>query len=335
VAKHYQDAVACVARWVDERLARQFPDHDRIFVANPTAGTRHRHRTIQRIAAARCTGSGELPEIWWTHSGEEARSLLAARMDAATAPPVVVSLGGDGTHNHVLQAGVEHRDRALFLRLPMGSGNDAAGVASLDEALDRLEGVLSPQWIPAVAIRAARSTHYAFNIVSLGLDAYVTILHDRWRRLLPGNTYRLLVDLAVLGYDRALSVGPMALSGTRFDGRRLDIGEEARSLVAMGAGGHRTYGDHMRVLPGDENLCVIRQVGLWDKIRMKRLFYDGRHVDESITAMFGCRTLDVGYDGRMPLQYDGEPLWLEQGDFPVRLEVVDRAARVLEPDRLA
>jgi diacylglycerol kinase family enzyme len=261
---------------------------------------------------------------------------VAARLAASdAAEPVIVSLGGDGTHNHVLQASLDCGGRGLFLRLPLGSGNDAAGTESLEQSLVDLEGVMAPRWIPAVRIRTPQWERYAFNIASVGLDAYVTILHEKWRRILPGNTYRLLVDLAVLRYDQALEVGPIALRGTAFDGSTVDLGTTPRSLVVMGASGNRTYGDHMRVLPGEENVCVIERAGLLEKLRMKQLFYEGRHVDEPITAMYRLQRLAAEYSGTLPLQYDGEARYLNADDFPLTMEAVRSAVRVLTSDRLS
>ncbi len=323
-----------IARWTGNRLRERFPHRPQIFICNAAAGTRHRHRTVRAVAQRRCArqnhAGGVPPEVWWTSSGEEARRRVAARLALRDTPePVIVSLGGDGTHNHVLQAGVDHSGHGLFLRLPLGSGNDAAGVESLEQALEDLQGLIAPRWIPAVRVSTARWHQYAFNIASMGIDAYVTVLHNRWRAVLPGNTYRLLVDLAVLRYDQALQIGPLALRGTAWDGSVTDLGNSPRSLVAMGVSGNRTYGDHMHVLPGADNVCIIERAGLWEKIRMKRLFYAGSHVTEAITATHTLHRLEARYDGPLPLQYDGEACYLSAEDFPVTMEVVNRAVRVL------
>jgi diacylglycerol kinase family enzyme len=91
----------------------------------------------------------------------------------------------------------------------------------------------------------------------------------------------------------------------------------------------------MAVLPGDENLCVIAQTGLFDKIRMKGLFYRGAHVDQPITSMHRAASLVLTYNGRLPLQFDGETHWLEAADFPVRMEIVADAVPVLGHARVA
>jgi diacylglycerol kinase family enzyme len=90
----------------------------------------------------------------------------------------------------------------------------------------------------------------------------------------------------------------------------------------------------MRVLPGHENMCVIGRVGLGEKMRLKKLFFQGRHVDLPITRMLSAGAAEIGYGSRMPIQFDGEARWLDSHDFPVRLEVVGRAVRVLAGARM-
>lgn len=90
----------------------------------------------------------------------------------------------------------------------------------------------------------------------------------------------------------------------------------------------------MRVLPGSENVCVIERAGLLEKLRMKRLFYAGRHTEEPITAMYSLRELTGEYSGALPLQYDGEAHFLRAHDFPLTMEVISSAVRVLAPDRV-
>lgn len=338
MSRRYRRAVTCIARWVRQKLGGWYPDRDIICIANDRAGTRYRHHIVERVAAERCrvaASEDDADPVWWTMDGDDARrrvaAAIAARRDGPA--PVFVSLGGDGTHNSVLSAGLG--SEALFLRLPLGSGNDGPELTTLESALDVLNGAMVPRWIPALEAHSTSRRLIAFNIASLGLDAYVTILHDRFRSLLPGNTYRLLVDLAVLGYDRALRVGPMGLSGVSVAGAAVSFPREPRSLVAMGVSGRRTYGDHMKVLPDDRNVCIVTQIGVRDKIRMKRLFYEGLHVDEPITTMAELAELTVEYGGRLPMQLDGEATWLEPAEFPVRLKVIPRGVRVLAEARLA
>ena len=297
-----------------------------------------RHAMVRRIAAqfGSVTDDRFRYEIWWTRSGEDTRTRLwhEIGMDTTT-PTVIISLGGDGTHNHILHTLIEHNSRALVLLLPMGSGNDGASVSSLEEALSLLEYQLSPQWVPAVKVTTTAATHFAFNIASIGMDAYITYLHDKLRRVLPGNTYRFLVDLASLAYEAVLHVQPLGVTLRDERGVIEELGSYQRSLVAFGATGKRTYGDHMWVLPGNENVCVIDRATIWEKMQFKKLFFAGRHPELPLVTMRNAHSMELSYSGSLPLQFDGETLWMHPEDFPITMERVAQAIRVLRPANIA
>ncbi len=334
-----------IARAVARSLWATHGERPIYCIANRGAGTRNRRRSINHLVEAARRHERDAPsparptgrfELWWTESGHDAYRRIAERLaEPPSATPIFISMGGDGTHNHALHAGIDAPYPGWFLRLPMGSGNDAAGAVRLEEVVGPSSRVSAPRRIPAIRIETARDTVYAFNIASVGIDAYVTMLHQRWKRLLPGNTYRVVVNLAVLRYDRALDIRPMDAQVTTADGTVETIGPRVWTLLALGVTGDRTYGDHMKVLPGEENLCAVGETSLVDKVRMKKRFFAGEHVHEPFVSMHRCRTLTLHYDRRVPLQCDGESRWLEKDDFPVRMTVIDRAVDVLEPVTVA
>ena len=43
----------------------------------------------------------------------------------------------------------------------------------------------------------------------------------------------------------------------------------------------------------------------------------------------------IAYPGRIPLQLDGEVLWLDSGDFPMELKIVDTGIKVLSAKQSA
>lgn len=351
----YQDALESVVAAIDRVLARYALPRRRVYIANPHAGTRHRHRrTVAFVRHALTsddkaltpsdgaeTDGAETVSVVWTAAGDEAIAAVeseARRADPSN-PTLIVTLGGDGTHNYALRAGIDAADRLMFLRVPLGSGNDSGPSASLTEFFDGLaawDGVTpSPRWIPAVEVVSAgpavRPAYAAFNIASIGIDAFITAMHDRWRAILPGNTYRLLVNLAVLRYETIVDLQPIGVRLIEEGGGTVDLGKAVRMLIAFGVTGHRTYGDHMNVLPGEENLCILGYAGLLDKLRMKRLFYQGKHVDEAITSMHRAREIVLSYEKSLPLQMDGEAIELAGDDFPVTLRVRERAVRIIDP----
>ena len=328
----YHDAVLRIVERLVSILDQTYPDRPRLVLANRNAGTPRRHREICR-AVERYIGSDAyrldgVPFVW-TVSPEHAVQVLdrSAHGDSR----IVVSIGGDGTHNVVLSAALARDRRDLvFVRVPAGSGNDSTTVGRIDDYLARLDHGLVERTIPAVLVETQQRRFYSFNIAGMGIDAYVTALHDRWRSRLPGDTYRLMADLAVLRYEKNVSLGPSRLTGVRGNGETIDLGSAVRNLIVFGVDGHRTYGDHMRVLPGDENVCIIGTAGLREKIRMKKLFFAGAHTDQPTTTMAALDSLSVEYAGRLPLQVDGEAFWIEAEEFPVRFSRIQRSVSVID-----
>jgi diacylglycerol kinase family enzyme len=218
----------------------------------------------------------------------------------------------------------------------MGTGNDGADARDLGGALDLL---LSPVRIePARALRLTTSTpgkgpFLAFNILSVGLDAFVTHMTNKVKGNLPGDSYKLWVDIASLLFDRLYKVGPMDIrvfddgSGPGEEGRSL---RETTLLLAMGASGHRTYGSNKRILPDDRNVCLVRQMSLLRKVALKGLFTTGTHVDKPESLLFNARRVE--FRGIYPIlaQMDGETTLLKPEDFPAAIELTEPVIPVLK-----
>jgi diacylglycerol kinase family enzyme len=213
----------------------------------------------------------------------------------------------------------------------MGTGNDGADAWELDRALDLL---LCPSRIELE--RALRLTtvggkgpFLAFNILSVGLDAFVTHMTNRMKGTLPGDSYKLWVDIAALFYDRLYRVGPLEVRAFDETGRTLRSFREALLLLAVGVSGNRTYGSHKRILPDDRNVCGVKQMPLLRKLALKGLFTTGGHVDKPESILFNADRVE--FRGEYPIlaQMDGESVLLQREDFPAAIERTPPAIPVI------
>jgi diacylglycerol kinase family enzyme len=266
-------------------------------------------------------------------------------------PPVqsfylVITAGGDGTSLEVLSA-LYHADAALrsrfaVLRLPMGTGNDGAdGVeggrpADLGRALDLLVLPVRTELTRALRLVTAptgtakdRGPFLAFNILSVGLDAFVTHMTNRMKGGLPGDSYKLWVDIASLLYDRLYKIDFFEVRGLDERGRELKAFREKILLLAVGVSGHRTYGSHKKILPDDRNVCAVKQMPLLRKVALKGLFTTGAHAQKPESILFSARRVE--FTGLHPVlaQMDGEAVLLQKEDFPAAIELGDPVIPVL------
>jgi diacylglycerol kinase family enzyme len=332
-------------------------------IANPHAGFFKRQATVekliieleQRLAELRLRHPRRKVEINTVHFTEypgHARLIAEQILDREEAASsgiehLLIGCGGDGTSNEICTALVDADasllDRLKMLRLPLGTGNDVADAPTFPQAYDLILGPQRTTKTGALRVttRSGKSL-YSFNIGSIGLDAYIAGLTNRFKRAIPGHAYKFLVDFGSLFYEQKVKPGRMTIrlhrggmgleksasveaasaAETRIDGF-------VPSMVVVGISGGRTYGGHMPVLPGPQNVCLIAGMSVLKKIRSKKLFYRGLHGELPEVSFHSAQRVDIEYQGSMPLQLDGELTWLDASDFPVSFQVLPPRIKVL------
>ena len=275
------------------------------------------------------------------HAAEIARTVIqevrAKRLKTGKAPfHLLITAGGDGTSlealTELLEAEEEIRSSFAVLRLPMGTGNDGADAWELGEALRLIiePSVVSRQRsLRLVTSTPGKGPFPAFNILSVGIDAFITHMTNRMKGKFPGDSYKLWVDIASLLYDRLYHVGEMEVRALDENGSLVKHFQGKPLLIAMGESGQRTYGSHKRILPDDRNVCLLKQMSLFRKLALKGLFKTGTHVDKPESILFNARKIE--FTGSWPIlaQMDGETVLLEPGDFPAAIELSEPVIPVL------
>jgi diacylglycerol kinase family enzyme len=248
---------------------------------------------------------------------------------------LIITAGGDGTSLEVMSglyyANEELRRDFVILRLPMGTGNDGADAWDLSEALKL---IIFPSHIHAQrALRLTTSSgkgpFLAFNILSVGLDAFVTHMTNKMKGKLPGDSYKLWVDIAALLYDRIFKVGFMDVSSTDEKGEKIKI-KEKLLLLAVGESGRRCYGSQKWILPDERNICVIKQMPLLKKLALKGEFSKGKHIDRSEAKLWTASKVEFTAQYPLLAQMDGETVLLEEKDFPAQIELSPPLIPILE-----
>lgn len=281
------------------------------------------------------------------------------------AESLIVTAGGDGTSLEVQTAlfkeamqGPKHNDAIMnhitILRLPLGTGNDGTDGHKIQETFELLKGGLVfandravriyPENEPdPAAVRACgkepskycdenfRSPWYAFNIASMGLDAYVVYMTNTVKKKLPGNFYHLCVPLSGLIYDKDFPTGTAKVE--LFENKETKSGEVSfpLMLMAFGASGNRVYGGGHKVLPDSNNLCMAPKISLWTLLKENHRFVDGSFKGTNLASLHTVEKIRVSYDKPVLLQCDGETVMLSPAHFPLIIELTEPCLRVLKP----
>jgi diacylglycerol kinase family enzyme len=249
---------------------------------------------------------------------------------------LIITAGGDGTSLEVLtglyHAPAEVRRDFAVLRLPMGTGNDGADSLELGKALDLLiePAELTQQRALRLIPASGRGPFLAFNILSVGLDAFVTHMTNKMKGKMPGDSYKLWVDIAALFYDRIYKVGFMDVRARDGEGREVKAFREKLLLLAVGESGRRSYGSQKWILPDDRNVCVLKQMSLFRKLVLKGLFAYGTHVNKPEAMLWNARQVEFSAQYPLLAQMDGETVLLKEGDFPAIIELTDPVIPILK-----
>lgn len=252
---------------------------------------------------------------------------------------LIMTAGGDGTSletaERLLHLPDDQKDRFALLRLPMGTGNDGSEGRDLVVALGRFLGALKFERRAAVQVRPAadggKAPLWAFNIASVGFDAYVADKTNRLKSVFPGDSYKFWVNMAMLFYDNAYKVVPMLLKAWGADGEPVHESRKERLFVAMGASGNRQYGSNKRILPGAENVVSCSQASLFRRLLAKMPIESGKHDGVREIEHFSASRIELEYDEKIPLQCDGEAEELARCDFPLVMERIADLYNVIVP----
>ncbi len=334
-----------------------FPD-SRLFVdiiANPQAGGFKRRRfaakrkselqQVVALAAALPVRRTEVQvRLHLTQRCGHASAIAQRTLDHSTSNGlesfhIIMTAGGDGTSlemaERLLYLPDDRKDQFALLRLPMGTGNDGSEGRDLVTALGRFLSPLKLERRAAVQVRPApeggKPPLWAFNIASVGLDAYVSDKTNKLKSVFPGDSYKFWVNIATMLYDRAYKVIPMGLKVWDLEGKPIHESRKDRLFVAMGASGNRQYGSNKKILPGLENIVSCEQTSLLRKLLVKGSIEKGKHEAVREIEHFMASRIEIQNDDNIPLQCDGEAEILAPCDFPLVMERIPNLYNVIVP----
>ena len=271
---------------------------------------------------------------------------------------LVVTAGGDGTHLEVqkaiLKKTLENHELGnlikkylAILRLPLGTGNDGSDGRTLEEAFTRLTEPAHFSLQRAIKVwydttgKNPISTGkyesldslppwYAFNIASVGIDAFITYMTNRTKKYMPGDSYQLWVDLACVFYGWKFPAKPLTLEVFDDNDKLVETITSPVEFVVFGVSGNRTYGSNHLIFPTDKNLCTVRKINLFMKLLKKHTFGDGTHINYSFSKNFFANKIKITYNQKILVEMDGEVHLLEPDFYPLYMEKTEPIIPIIE-----
>jgi diacylglycerol kinase (ATP) len=297
-------------------------------IVNPAAGAGKTGRLWPRISEM-FRGHGLRFEHDLTEAPGHATEL--AREAVAQGHELVVSVGGDGTVNEVVNgfyASGSVNGTALGI-VSTGTGSDYIRTVGVprrcEEACRRF---LEPRKVTVDlgVLEYARNGHQVerlfVNFAGTGFDAeIVRRTNQRQYKALGGLAAYLLGALTtVLTYrNRDISL--------KLDGEKVDM--RACAVIVnngkYGGGGMFTAPD-ASLDDGLFDVLIIDDIGKPDLVWSLPRIYKGTHLSHPKVTLKQAREIEIApRDGRLPLQADGEPL----GYVPARFRIMPAALNVV------
>jgi YegS/Rv2252/BmrU family lipid kinase len=300
------------------------PKHT-VVVANPAAAAGRIGRTREALLRKLRAGLGAC-EVLFTKARGDATE-LAAQARAAGATPVV-SLGGDGTHNEVvnglLRAGAPSPVQLGLLSA--GTGGDFCRVTLAGHDLDA--GIRAISESPAAYIdvgltryrsdAGARAERYFLNMASCGVSGLVCrLVEQSGKRLGGGVAFYLATVRALWRYKPARL--RIVLDGQQVS--EADGTEVTTVAVCNGqyAGGGMRFGPSARLTDGQLDVVIIRPTSLLAQLRNTPKLYKGEHGAVPGVSQHRGRRLQVEPVSERPayIEFDGEAPGVAPAEFAI------------------
>lgn len=289
-------------------------------IVNPKAGRGKAERAIPIIRRVFESGASEFDIFVTTGPGDATN---AAKLAAEQGYDAVISAGGDGTANEVVNGIAGHN--VTFGIIPCGSGNDLAISMEIPRDIEQaceviLRGKTQGRDLGRVIDR------YFANAVGIGFDAQVARTTNEGMKGFPVRG----VPLYVLAMFKTL---------LRYEGCEACViidDKEAvtlRHLLLIAVGIGKTYGGGIPIVPGavpDDGLydvCTVEAVGSLEVIAKLPKALKGTHIHDPKARVMRGRSIRIQLSAVMPLHMDGEVFEADSMEF----EIIANGLRVFCP----
>lgn len=237
----------------------------------------------------------------------------------------VLSVGGDGTWNEVLNGWMERPDRGqpTFVLMPLGTGNDFARDREIPADLERVEKACFEPTVQPIDLGkltfqhgAERSSRYFVVGATVGFSAEVTRFFQTLPRLFPGTVqylFSLLISLMRWKNARAtVESDSVDLSSTDF--------------FNLNLANTRFYGGGMYssplARPDDGQLeFVLMELNKLQVIKALPQNYNGRF--DEVAGVLQVSVKNLRLEAPLPLQVQADGEYL--GTTPIEVEVIPGA----------
>jgi diacylglycerol kinase (ATP) len=303
------------------------PDTSTVFLVNPASGNGATGKRWPELAHRAAQLGLEGTTLFSERPGHLIELAGEAARDGAE---LVVSVGGDGTLNEVVNGLVRAGASTELATIPLGTGMDFVRTYKIPTRFDdavrtALEGTTRTIDVGRVSYRewsGAEGERYVANVGSVGMSAAVAQRANGMSKALGGKA-TFFYALVRVFFEWENSVVSVQLDDERREARMHDV------IVANGQwhGGAMLLAPEAQPDDGLFDVVLIGDVTKRDFVTTAPKIYKGTYLAHPKVELLRSRTVAVEAPERLPIELDGEQV----GTTPVRFEIVPAAVRVRVP----
>jgi len=303
------------------------PDTSTVFLVNPASGNGGTGKRWPELAHRAAQLGLEGTTLFSERPGQ---LIELAEQAARGGAELVVSVGGDGTLNEVVNGLVRAGAATELATIPLGTGMDFVRTYGIptrfeDAVRTALRGTTRTIDVGRVVYRewsGVENERYVANVGSVGMSAAVAQRANGMSKALGGKA-TFFYALARVFFEWENTLVSVQLDDARREARMHDV------IVANG----QWHGGAMRLAPearpddGLFDVVLIGDVTKRDFVTTAPKLYKGTYLSHPKVELLRSRTVTVDATERLPIELDGEQV----GTTPVRFEIVPAALRVRVP----
>jgi YegS/Rv2252/BmrU family lipid kinase len=303
------------------------PDTSTVFLVNPASGNGGTGKRWPELAHRAAQLGLEGTTLFSERPGQ---LIELAEQAARGGAELVVSVGGDGTLNEVVNGLVRAGAATELATIPLGTGMDFVRTYGIptrfeDAVRTALRGTTRTIDVGRVVYRewsGIENERYVANVGSVGMSAAVAQRANGMSKALGGKA-TFFYALARVFFEWENTLVSVQLDDARREARMHDV------IVANG----QWHGGAMHLAPeaqpddGLFDVVLIGDVTKRDFVTTAPKLYKGTYLAHPKIELLRSRAVTVDAPERLPIELDGEQV----GTTPVRFEIVPAALRVRVP----
>ncbi len=302
------------------------------FVVNPHSANQ---RTGKLWPSIKSLAEKHLGEIGFGLTEQQGHAVELTREAIKSGYEMIVSLGGDGTNNEVVNGFFEDgkpiNPEAVFAVVCSGTGSDLIRTAGIprdfNESLPMLSGRdAKPTDVGHMTLQdhsGEEVGRYFINIASFGVGGEVDDRVNRTSKVLGGRLSFLWASLR----------GTLAYKNKTVEIDLDDGGPFTRRVFNVAVANGQYFGAGMRTAPeavmddGMFDVVILGDFSFTEELKLTRKIYDGAHTVMDKVESFRAKKVVAKSEERVLLDVDGE----QPGMLPSSFQVLPAAIKMKRP----